>query len=77
LFLGGSQGYSSDVAAGGLSNLARHLARQGFATLQLCYFDCPERPQFLNQILMDAHSQSLTLRRCRRIFEAGSENHLS
>ena len=50
LFLGGSEGYSADVTAGDWSDLARHLAAQGFVTLQLCYFDCPERSQFLNRM---------------------------
>ena len=53
LFLGGSEGYSADMTAGGLSDLARHLAAQGFVTLQLCYFDCAERPQFLDRIPLE------------------------
>jgi dienelactone hydrolase len=53
LFLGGSEGFGADNYVGGLSDLARHLASQGFVTLDLCYFDCPQRSQYLNRIPLE------------------------
>ncbi|MBV8715555.1 MAG: dienelactone hydrolase family protein, partial [Chloroflexi bacterium] len=53
LVLNGSEGYDRESYPGGLHDLARHLAAQGFVTLALCYFGCPGRPLELRQIALE------------------------
>lgn len=74
LFLGGSEGYVSDLIHGGLSDSARHLAAQGFVTLHLCYFGCPERAQYLDRIPVEYVLSAITHLRGLPQVDASSVN---
>jgi dienelactone hydrolase len=53
LVLNGSEGYDRERYLGGLHDMARHLAAQGFVTLALCYFGCTDRPPNLQHISLE------------------------
>ncbi len=74
LLLGGSEGYVTHRAAGGFGDLGKHLAAQGYVTLDLCYFGCSDRPQYLNRISLEYVLSAVSYLRSLPAVDANSVN---